>query len=62
MKYKIPQSIAKSNLSIFNDSAYPSITSTLFAATIICIFSSILEFFFNSCGSVVTKFALNLFL
>ena len=37
IKYKNPQSIAKSNLSIFKDSAYPSMTSTLLAATITCI-------------------------
>ena len=60
MKYKKPQSIAKSNLSIFNDSAYPSITSTLLAATITCNLSSILEFPFSSKGSVPTKLARNL--
>ena len=32
MKYKKPQSITKSNLSILSSSAYPSITSTLLAA------------------------------
>ncbi len=34
MKYKKPQSITKSNLSILSESAYPSITSTLFAFTL----------------------------
>ena len=62
LKNKKPQSIVKSNLSIFKDSAYPSITSTLFAATITCKFSSIEEFPVNSNGSVVTKFIRYLFL
>ena len=62
MKYKNPQSITKSNLSMLSFSAYPSITSTLFAATIICNSYSIELFSFNAKGSVEMKFALNLFL
>ena len=60
MKYKKPQSITRSNLSIAKLFAYPSMTSTLLAATIICKFSSIELFGPNSSGSVAIKFALNL--
>ena len=60
MKYKKPQSMTKSNLSIASVFAYPSITSTLLAATIICNSSSIKLFAFNSRGSVAIKFARNL--
>ena len=62
MKYKKPKSITRSKLSIFKDFAYPSITSTLLAATITFTSSSTELFSFNVSGSVAIKFALNLFL
>ena len=52
MKYNKPQSITRANLSIAKLFAYPSITSTLLAATMICNSSSIELFALSSSGSV----------
>ena len=53
--------VYKSISLVFNDFEYPSIISTLLAATITCNSSSILLFSFNSRGSIEIKFALNFF-